>query len=277
MEPPAPVVPAPLTPQPRARDTWEMVIPKTTRPSARREPSPIVPAPAGPTNPEFLPTLEFPNKLGSSPLGLRVALYFLPVLAIAGALYFTSTRSAAPTAPVAAADNKVEVGPRLSVGFGGWIPEFVPTWGDKTRPRVTLLRGSEKLTDFRLEFPGQIGSNALGWIFRAKDSRNFYVMKLELGEPSGILTRFAVINGKEQPRVQIPLPMALRLGPVYNVRQDVRGNTFITSIQGQKVDQWVDRQIPDGGVGLYSEAGERSNLKGPMALFELRSKSQARK
>jgi hypothetical protein len=132
-----------------------------------------------------------------------------------------------------------------------------------------------------LEFQGQIESKALGWVLRAKDPKNFYVMKLEIVKPipesAGVLTHFAVIDGKEQRRVQVPLSLPLRPSIAYAVRVDARGDSFTTWIQGQEVDRWSDSRIHQGGVGLYSELGERGTLSGDMAVFPFLAKPQLKR
>jgi hypothetical protein len=46
----------------------------------------------------------------------------------------------------------------------------------------------------------------------------------------------------------------------YHVAVSVEGNRIITSIEGQEVDRWIEDRIPTGGVGFYSDAGERARL-----------------
>jgi hypothetical protein len=290
-----------LTANPRSTDSWEMVIPKTGRPNARSSRNPpsspvksIPEIPPGPTVVEA-PKMESTVDLGLKSFGaftagalpkesrdrlllsVKSALATLLVLAIAGILFYPSTDRQPAQAPVAA--EMVEVGPSLPVGLGGWIADFAPLGGSHGPRRISVLRGSQKLTDFRLEFSGQIENKALAWVFRAKDPKNFYVMKLEIIKPlpqsTGILTHFAVINGQEQARVQVPLSMPLRPNIPYTVRLDALGSSFTTWIQGQKVDQWTDLQIREGGVGIYSEQTERGTLSGDMAVFTLLAKSQS--
>jgi hypothetical protein len=40
----------------------------------------------------------------------------------------------------------------------------------------------------------------------------------------------------------------------------VKGNRFTASIDGQEVDSWTDQAPSTGGVGFFSEAGERARL-----------------
>jgi hypothetical protein len=41
---------------------------------------------------------------------------------------------------------------------------------------------------------------------------------------------------------------------------DVQGNKLVTSIDGQLVDTWIDDTLAAGGIGFFSEAGERARL-----------------
>jgi hypothetical protein len=184
-------------------------------------------------------------------------------LAIAGILIFTNTDTPkAPASPVA-----------RTVDAAGWIADFAAPGGSQWGRQVSVLRSSLKSTDFLLEFQGRIENKALGWVFRAKDPKNFYVMKLEIVKlvprTTVMLSRFAVINGQEQPRVQVPLSMPVRLDTIYTVRLEAAGASFTTWIQDEKTDQWNDSRLREGGVGLYSEHGERATLKGDMVVSRL--------
>jgi hypothetical protein len=44
------------------------------------------------------------------------------------------------------------------------------------------------------------------------------------------------------------------------VAVEVEGNRVITSIEGQEVDRWTDDTLASGGVGFFSEPGERARL-----------------
>lgn len=306
--PPAAVlarVPAALefaAPKPRPADSWEMVIPKTERPVARPSRIAAPPVPAEPVKPHreiqpetkaeakaddradvgFSTLASYPRKVASGPsvvVKLALALGLVTVVTGGVVLYTTTSRVPAPAAPAIA--DTVEVGPSLPVGVSGWISDFAPAGGSQWGRKISILGGSQKLTDFRLEFPGQILSKSLGWVIRAKDPQNFYVIKLEIVKPipvsEGVLTRFAVIDGQEQPRVHIPLKAPLRPNIDYKIRVDAVGSTFTTWIQGQQVDQWVDPQIREGGVGLYTEAGDRGTIDGEMSVFALLAKSQSKR
>jgi hypothetical protein len=88
-------------------------------------------------------------------------------------------------------------------------------------------------------------------------------------EPSVAVVRYAVIKGEERPRAQFPLNLPLRIDTLYKIRFDALGDHFTTWVQDQKVDEWTDGQLKKGGVGLYSDRGERIDLKGTLRVAPL--------
>ena len=140
-----------------------------------------------------------------------------------------------------------------------------------------MFRPSLPLHDYRLDLQGMIETKALGWVIRAKDPKNFYVMKLEMVKPglnpTIALVRFAVVGGEEQQRSQIPLSLNARLDTMYKIRMEVVGQTFTTWVQDKKMDEWTDNRISTGGVGLYNERQERAQIKS-VAVTPLVLKSQ---
>jgi hypothetical protein len=55
--------------------------------------------------------------------------------------------------------------------------------------------------------------------------------------------------------------MPVRTDMFYRVRVDVRDQNFTTTVQGQVVDFWSDDRLSRGGVGFFSEKGERARLR----------------
>ena len=167
----------------------------------------------------------------------------------------------------------VEAAPALSATEGGWITDWGAEPGVRRQHEISVLRASTNLTDYRLEFEAQIDNKALGWIYRAKDPKNYYVNKLEIVkpglEPTVALVRFAVINGEEQPRAQFPLALPVHIDTLYKIRFDAVGDRFTTYVQDQKVDEWTDDRIKMGGIGLYNERGELKSVKGGVNVVPL--------
>jgi hypothetical protein len=79
--------------------------------------------------------------------------------------------------------------------------------------------------------------------------------------PKIALIKYAVVQGHETELGRVPVDMAARNDTVFNVRVDVRGAKFSTSVQGQPVDVWTDEQLKSGGVGFLNERAERARVK----------------
>jgi hypothetical protein len=146
-----------------------------------------------------------------------------------------------------------------TVGEQGWVTEWASdTAGSRRGRQITLYRPSANLSDYHMQFSGQIESKALGWVFRARDTRNYYGMKIENDKPGSVLyTRFAVVNGKESSVTQKRLPIQARVDTVYNVRLEVRGPRFSVYIQGEPVELWTDSRLKAGALGFMNEGDER--------------------
>lgn len=195
---------------------------------------------------------------------------------IVGGVILTSRGSGAskPVTPVETEPQFVEAGSALATTTAGWMQDwFSDGTGSRQGRHVDVLRGSLTLRDYRLVFEGQIEHGALGWVFRA-NNKSFYVEKIQVVtpglEPVVALVHFAVINGQEQPRTQVPLPIQAHLDTTYKVRMDATGNRFTTWVQDQKVDQWTDSQIDAGGAGLYYDSGDSAKLKDTLNVIPLR-------
>jgi hypothetical protein len=130
---------------------------------------------------------------------------------------------------------------------------------------LAVFKPTLDLTDYRFEFLGEIDQKALGWAFRAKDLNNYYAMKFVVVKPGPLplihMVHYTVINGKEGPRVDRPLPLTARSDMLYRIQVDVHGSDFTVMAQGQIVDFWSDSRLGRGGVGFFSNRGERARLR----------------
>jgi hypothetical protein len=150
-------------------------------------------------------------------------------------------------------------------GFKSSSPDW-GTEGGQVRPSsLRVWRPSTSLSNYELEFMGQIERKSIDWAFRASDVRNYYATKLIITQPSPLpnagLVRFIVLDGRERERVELPLPLTLERGVDYRVQVSVRGGRFLTSVNGQLVSSWMDNRLSRGGIGFFSEDGESSLLK----------------
>jgi hypothetical protein len=156
-------------------------------------------------------------------------------------------------------------------GLSGWegLKSIRTDWsldaGEVRPASLRLWKPSTALSNYELEFLGQIDRKSMDWAFRAADLNNYYATKLVMTRPGPLpnagLVRFVVLDGKERERVELPLPLTLERGVDYKVRVSVRGNRFLTSVNGQLISSWLDSRISRGGVGFFSEDGESSVLK----------------
>jgi hypothetical protein len=156
-------------------------------------------------------------------------------------------------------------------GFGNWegLRSIGSEWkvgGGEVRPAaLRLWKPSTSLSNYELEFMGQIDRKSMDWAFRAADLHNYYATKLVMTRPGSLpnagLIRYIVLDGRERERVELPLPLTIERGVDYRVRVSVRGNHFLTSVNGQLVSSWTDSLLSRGGVGFFSESGESALLK----------------
>jgi hypothetical protein len=301
-EPVSPTEPAgkPERPKDVAPATKEMALkgtpaekPKAAAPPVEIRPAAPVPAAAKtplatprpsapPEEPDLLglPKLSFQHSESfwtRLPIAVRIGAIAAVLALVVGGVVLTSRGSGAPksTVPAENEPQMVEAGSALA-NTAGWMQDwFADGTGSRQGRHVDVLRGSLTLRDYRLLFEGEIEHGALGWVFRA-NGKSFYVEKIQVVtpglEPVMALVHFAVINGQEQPRSQVPLPIQAHLDTAYKVRMDAVGNRFTTWVQDQKVDQWTDSQIDAGGVGLYYDSGDSAKLRDTLNVIPLKQK-----
>ncbi len=130
---------------------------------------------------------------------------------------------------------------------------------------LAIFKPTADLSDYRFEFLGEIDHRAMGFAFRAKNLDNYYAVKFVTVQPGPLpvvhILRYAVINGREGPRVEKPLPLTTRADMFYRVAVDVRGGDFTILVQDQVVDFWSDNRLRQGGVGFFCARGERARLR----------------
>lgn len=166
----------------------------------------------------------------------------------------------------------VEVSDDFRNGLSAW--EGNPGWSDAwsydqagfVKPgSLALLTPTVHLRDYSFEFLGQIEHRALSWVYRARDTRNYYAGKLVVVQggplPKVNLVRYRVVNGREEGRKSIPVPEQVRQETMYRVRIDVSGNDFTTSVLGKVVDTFSDEVHPQGGIGFFAARGEESKIR----------------
>jgi hypothetical protein len=251
----------------------EEIIPETPAPALKpkmvpiRKPEPLTPA----ATLSDVPMMGMSQ--GEKSGGPKIAIAAAAVIVLAGGGYFLFSGSKSTTGGgqfAAEAGSEISA-PGMIIGGGGWTT----TWGAEAPinkgKQIAIYRPSMAMTDYRFEFFGQIERKAMGWIFRASNPKNYYVMKLETIKPGAsplvALVKYAVIDGKETTRTQVMLPFDVKAGTVYQVRLDVRGDKFTTHVQGKLVDYWSDDRIKVGGAGFYTDTAERAQIKSSQVSY----------
>jgi hypothetical protein len=224
---------------------------------------------SAPLSPELnLGLPELPMQTPASPMAsrMRKILAALTGAAVLGAgIFFVLGKqsNAGLKSPTPALAGGAQGGP--------WIANFAPD--AKRQRRVSVLRSSMNLSAYRVDFESSIQMEALGWVYRAQDPKNFYVSKIEFQKP-GVnpvyaLVHYAVINGVEQPKSETPLHVSVPMGGAYKIRFEAVENRFTTWVQGQRVEQWTDARLSAGGAGLYGEGAEQSLLHSDFVVTPL--------
>ena len=213
------------------------------------------------------PTLGYSGAdAGGSGIGLKIGIA-VAALAVLGGIGFFMMKggSAKSGATPAVTSDTAEALP--SLGGAGWTTNWGTEAPSNKGKQISLYRPTMAISDYRIEIQGQIEKKALGWIFRAHDPKNYYVMKLEwlkpgVDDPIPALIKYAVIDGKETTHTQVMLPLDnVTLTTLFKIRTDVKGNKFTTYVNDKRVDYWADSQIEVGGAGLYAEPNERAIIK----------------
>lgn len=153
-------------------------------------------------------------------------------------------------------------------GLGNWEGRFSDWTAERGEVRPGSLRiykPSASLSNYQMDFMGQIERKSMDWAFRAADTKNYYATKLVITHPGPLpnagLVRFIVLDGRERERVELPLPLTLDRGVDYHVQVTVQGKRFLTSVNGQLVSSWTDDRISRGGVGFFADNGESAVVK----------------
>ena len=132
--------------------------------------------------------------------------------------------------------------------LNGWLFPRALTKGKD----AGIARGLSNATDYDLTFTTRITHNpyatsGIGFTFRAPDRDNGYVWRLDLDGRLHIQKRVA--NRYEEIKVPVCVG-ALQDNLDYCVELEVRGNRFITRLDGQVIDITQDNTFPVGSVGF---------------------------
>ena len=151
--------------------------------------------------------------------------------------------------------------PAPGAGLAGWRLE-----NGLLRPGgLRIWDGSRNLGDYSFQFEGRVESKSIGWVVRAPNHNNYYATKLSIPERGGAsrpeIVRFSMIQGQESRRQYFPIPMQLDKDQFYDYEVRAVGDRILTLVGGRVVDQWRDGRFRTGGVGFFSERGDKSSIR----------------
>jgi hypothetical protein len=244
----APPIPA----SPASKVQWEMVVPRMVRPPAKPAARRIAPPAAEPPVAQLPPAGEAPIR----PLTLfaetepekarrwRLAKWGVVGVAVIGVAILARPKAEDPE-------------PQTSMSFaGGWSRRAVSPPGRQ----MIAYDLSRAESNYRMEFSWVTGAQPAGWVFRARDSGNYYGAKLSLVRPGDLsavaVEHFSVLGGIETPHARKAIAL-MRSEPAIRIRMDASGPVFTLYVQDSPVDNWTDQRLPTGGFGFYEERGWR--------------------
>ena len=147
----------------------------------------------------------------------------------------------------------------------GWAPGWTHSPEGYVHPgRLALFQPTLHYANYRMDFLGQIENNGMSWAVRGKDAQNYYAMTARILRP-GLrpvlsMAHYPVVQGEPGHMVELPLSVMIHNGVTYHVSVEVYGSHYRVFIEGEEVDSWSDDTLPTGGVGFFSEAGERARI-----------------
>ena len=129
---------------------------------------------------------------------------------------------------------------------------------------LALYEPSLNLVDYEFTLAARIERTGVSWVFRARDTKNYYAGRLVITQPGPLpkarLINYTVIDGRRKSQKSTEVPFPLR-DKMYQIRVTVRGSTFTTYLDDRLVGLYKDATLKTGGVGLFRARGEKSRVR----------------
>jgi hypothetical protein len=139
-------------------------------------------------------------------------------------------------------------------------------WIGKTRTSasIRLWKKSTAMQNYQFEFQGALEKTSLSWVVRASDAKNFYATKLQIFGPGPLpnarLIRYTMVDGREEDRSMLNLPVVLERGKNYNVRVTAQDDQFLTYLDGRWIGKVTDNKLIRGGVGFIDDQADPQKI-----------------
>jgi len=283
----APVIPAPLSRSPVPLDVvgaedgsrptgstmrWEMMVPKMTRPPARPVASlsaataPALPASAPKAAPVIPPASPVSAKAATATRPIQfvapsfslhtpedqfVARYWPQMVFAVIAIVATGCLIWGLSGPSPAAHSATS----SAANAASWSRQPVSPPGRT----LTVYEPSRSESDYRMEFSWVPDASGVGWVFRARDSNNYYAARLSLQQRDGesvlVSEHFGVSEGTENPHSQKVIPLH-NTTALIKVHMDAIGSAFKLFVEDDLADSWTGTRLETGALGFYAD-GDR--------------------
>ncbi|MGA2596535.1 MAG: hypothetical protein ABSH09_06025 [Bryobacteraceae bacterium] len=129
---------------------------------------------------------------------------------------------------------------------------------------LAIFKPTLQAADYEVDFEGNVEQRALGFVFRATDANNYEAVKFLITKtgpfPEMLIVRYAVINGREGPKKETPVPATFGRETFFDVHMSVRGNDFTLMVQNKVADCWSDGRLRTGGIGFFCGKGESARV-----------------
>jgi len=110
-----------------------------------------------------------------------------------------------------------------------------------------------------MEFSWVPDASGVGWVFRARDSNNYYAARLSLQQRDGesvlVSEHFGVSEGTENPHSQKVIPLH-NTTALIKVHMDAIGSAFKLFVEDDLADSWTGTRLETGALGFYAD-GDR--------------------
>ena len=128
---------------------------------------------------------------------------------------------------------------------------------------MTVYEPSRTESNYRMEFSWVPNAAGVGWVFRTRDSNNYYAARLSLQQrgANGVLVaeHFSVLEGAESAHSRRAIPLANPAG-MTKFHMDAIGSAFKLFVEDKPADSWTDARLKSGALGFYGDGDHLPKL-----------------
>lgn len=165
------------------------------------------------------------------------------------------------------AGTRVRLEEDFAAGLTRWVGKTESWRLDAAGVRtgtLALFGPSLGMRDFQMEFLAKVESGGIGWVFRAPDLDNYFHVRMVMagsgGKAAWHLSRRAVIAGKAEAPVTVPIDINLRSRASFRLCMTAGGSEFSVAVEGKDVAHWSDARLSEGAIGFLADPGDRTRL-----------------